>query len=186
MGKKKAAIVYINNETGIVAADVYKRDFIAAGGQVVAIETMIKKRPISPAPAQGARRQSGHHPPAGAGVRYPAGDCPDAPAWPQPADQLLFGRLQSETAPATRCRRRRRDRDLARTRVDDSEAVKAYVARWTKEVGREPNGLPYTQYLYDAPYLVAAVLNRSTTRKCRSRVRISATRCWRRKASSFR
>ena len=42
--------------------------------------------------------------------------------------------------------------------VDDSEAVKDYVARWTKEVGREPNGLPYTQYLYDAPYLVAAVL----------------------------
>jgi branched-chain amino acid transport system substrate-binding protein len=42
--------------------------------------------------------------------------------------------------------------------VEDSEAVKAYVARWTKEVGREPNGLPYTQYLYDAPYLVAAVL----------------------------
>ena len=39
MGKKKAAIVYINNETGIVAADVYKRDFTAAGGQIVAIET---------------------------------------------------------------------------------------------------------------------------------------------------
>ena len=31
------------------------------------------------------------------------------------------------------------------------------MARWKKEVGREPNGLPYTQYLYDAPYLVAAV-----------------------------
>ena len=42
--------------------------------------------------------------------------------------------------------------------VDDSDAVKTYVARWTKEVGREPNGLPYTQYLYDAPYLIAAVL----------------------------
>ena len=26
-----------------------------------------------------------------------------------------------------------------------------------KEVGRAPNGLPYTQYLYDTPALVAAV-----------------------------
>jgi branched-chain amino acid transport system substrate-binding protein len=42
--------------------------------------------------------------------------------------------------------------------ADDSDKVKTYVARWVKEVGREPNGLPYTQYLYDAPYLVAAVL----------------------------
>ena len=29
--------------------------------------------------------------------------------------------------------------------------------RWQKDKGREPNGLPYTQYLYDAPYLVAEV-----------------------------
>jgi len=39
----------------------------------------------------------------------------------------------------------------------DDPAVKSYVERWQKEVGREPNGLPYTQYLYDAPYIVAAV-----------------------------
>jgi branched-chain amino acid transport system substrate-binding protein len=49
--------------------------------------------------------------------------------------------------------------------VADSEAVKAYVARWVKEVGREPNGLPYTQYLYDAPYLVAAVLKSLDSKK---------------------
>ncbi|MCE3246599.1 MAG: Extracellular ligand-binding receptor, partial [Geminicoccaceae bacterium] len=41
--------------------------------------------------------------------------------------------------------------------VTDSPAVAAYVERWKKEVGREPNGLPYTQYLYDAPFIVAAV-----------------------------
>src|SRR6476620_5359367 len=39
MGKKKAAIVYINNETGSVAAEVYKKVFTAAGGQIVANET---------------------------------------------------------------------------------------------------------------------------------------------------
>src|SRR5262245_37750819 len=31
MGKKKAAIVYINNETGIVASQVYKKVFTASG-----------------------------------------------------------------------------------------------------------------------------------------------------------
>jgi len=35
MGKKKAAVVYINNETGVVAAEVYKKAFTAAGGQVL-------------------------------------------------------------------------------------------------------------------------------------------------------
>ena len=41
--------------------------------------------------------------------------------------------------------------------ADDSPAVHDYVERWKREVGREPNGLPYTQYLHDAPYIVAAV-----------------------------
>jgi branched-chain amino acid transport system substrate-binding protein len=49
--------------------------------------------------------------------------------------------------------------------VDDSEKVKEYVARWQTEVGREPNGLPYTQYLYDAPYLVAAVFKSLSDKK---------------------
>ena len=43
MGKKKAAVVYINNETGIVAAEVYKKAFTAAGGQVVAYEAYDQK-----------------------------------------------------------------------------------------------------------------------------------------------
>lgn len=41
--------------------------------------------------------------------------------------------------------------------AQDSATVREYVERWKKEKGREPNGLPYTQYLHDAPYLVADV-----------------------------
>jgi branched-chain amino acid transport system substrate-binding protein len=41
--------------------------------------------------------------------------------------------------------------------AQDSPKVAEYVERWKKEKGRAPNGLPYTQYLYDAPYLVADV-----------------------------
>src|SRR5260221_9489167 len=34
MGKKKAAVIFINNETGIVSAEVYRKVFTATGGQV--------------------------------------------------------------------------------------------------------------------------------------------------------
>jgi len=43
--------------------------------------------------------------------------------------------------------------------------VKEYVARWVKEVGREPNGLPYTEYLYDAPYMVADIFKALDSKK---------------------
>ncbi len=38
MGKKRAAVLYINNETGTVAAQIYRDVFSKAGGQVVAYE----------------------------------------------------------------------------------------------------------------------------------------------------
>jgi branched-chain amino acid transport system substrate-binding protein len=39
----------------------------------------------------------------------------------------------------------------------DNPNVAAFIERWKKEMGRAPNGLPYTQYLYDYPYIVAAI-----------------------------
>src|SRR6476661_3584148 len=158
MGKKKAAIVYINNETGIVAAEVYKKAFTAAGGQVVAYEAydqkatdftgaLLKVRASNPdmihlhglvsdSPQVIAQmRQLGLAQPISSySVAY-------NPKLVQQLGAAAEGVIATSLAPG----------------VDDSEAVKSYVARWTKEVGREPNGLPYTQYLYDAPYLIAAV-----------------------------
>src|SRR6185436_37212 len=43
--------------------------------------------------------------------------------------------------------------------VAERSQVKDYVARWQSKENRVPNGLPYTQYLHDAPYLVAAVFD---------------------------
>jgi len=159
MGKKKAAVVYINNETGVVAAEVYRKAFTAAGGQVVAYEAydpkatdftgaLLKVRSANPdmihlqglvsdTPQVIAQmRQLGLAQPISSySVAY-------NPKLVQQLGAAAEGVIATSLAPG----------------VDDSEAVKAYVARWIKEVGREPNGLPYTQYLYDAPYLVAAVL----------------------------
>ena len=43
MGKKKAAVLFINNETGIGAAKVYSDTFTKAGGEVVAYEAYDQK-----------------------------------------------------------------------------------------------------------------------------------------------
>jgi branched-chain amino acid transport system substrate-binding protein len=166
MGKKKAAVVYINNETGIVAAEVYKKAFTAAGGQVVAYEAydqkatdftgaLLKVRASNPdmihlhglvsdSPQVIAQmRQLGLNQPISSySVAY-------NPKLVQQLGGAAEGLIATSLAPG----------------VEDSDAVKAYVARWVKEVGREPNGLPYTQYLYDAPYLVAAVFKSLDTKK---------------------
>src|SRR4029453_18585368 len=158
MSKRKAAIVYINNETGSVAAEVYKKVFTAAGGQIVANETydpkatdftgpLLKVRAANPdiihfqglvsdTPQVIAQmRQHGLKPPI---TTYSAAFNPKLI---QQLGAAAEGVIATSLAPG----------------AEDSEKVKAYVARWQKDVGREPNGLPYTQYLYDAPYMVAAV-----------------------------
>jgi len=166
MGKKKAAVVYINNESGVVSAEVYKKTFTAAGGEVVAYEAydpkatdftgvLLKVRTANPdmihlqglvsdTPQVIAQmRQLGLAQPISSySVAY-------NPKLIQQLGAAAEGVIATSLAPG----------------VDDSEAVKSYVARWTKEVGREPNGLPYTQYLYDAPYLVAAVLKSLDSKK---------------------
>ena len=50
IGAKKAAVVYINNDTGIVAAQVYRRQVTKAGGEVVAYEAYDPKATTLPAP----------------------------------------------------------------------------------------------------------------------------------------
>jgi len=42
--------------------------------------------------------------------------------------------------------------------VADLPAVAAYVERWKKEKGREPNNVPVTQYLYDGAYIIKALV----------------------------
>jgi branched-chain amino acid transport system substrate-binding protein len=158
MGKKKAAIVYINNETGIVAAEVYKKVFTASGGTIVANETYDPKATDFTGPLLKVRAAS----PDIIHLQGLVSDTPQVIAQmrqlgltqpitsysvafnPKLIEQLgaaAEGVIATSLAPG----------------VDDSDKVKTYVARWVKDVGREPNGLPYTHYLYDAPYLVAAV-----------------------------
>ncbi|MCO5090597.1 ABC transporter substrate-binding protein [Bosea sp. (in: a-proteobacteria)] len=158
MGKKKAAVVFINNESGVVAADVYKDAFTKAGGQVVAFEAYDPKATDWTGPLLKVRAAQ----PDIIHVQGVVGDIPQVIAQmrqlgmnqtissysaiynPKFLEQLgkgAEGVIATSLAPG----------------ADDAPAVKTYLERWAKEVGREPNGLPYTQYLYDAAYVVAAV-----------------------------
>jgi branched-chain amino acid transport system substrate-binding protein len=166
MGKKKAAIVFINADTGTAAAEVYKKVFTAAGGQIVAYEAydpkatdftgqLLKVRVANPdiihlqglvsdTPQVIAQMRQ-------LGLTQPITSYSVAfnPKLIQQLGAAAEGVIATSLAPG----------------AGDSEKVKDYVARWVKEVGREPNGLPYTQYLYDAPYLVADVFKALDSKK---------------------
>jgi branched-chain amino acid transport system substrate-binding protein len=158
MGKKKAAIVYINNETGLVAADVYRRVFTAAGGQIVANETYDPKATDFTGPLLKVRA-------ANPDIIHLQGLISDTPQVIAQMRQLgLTQPITSYSAafnPKLVQQLGAAAEGVIATSLapgaDESDKVKEYVARWVKEVGREPNGLPYTQYLYDAPYMVAAI-----------------------------
>ncbi len=158
LAKKRAAVLYINNETGVVAAQIYRDVFTKAGGQVVAYEaydpkasdwtgSLLKVRVANPdivhiqglvadTPQVIAQMRQ-------LGLTQPVSSY-SAVYNPKLIEQLgraSEGVIATSLAPGV-----------------EQPAVKDYVDRWIKEVGREPNGLPYTQYLYDAPYIVARVL----------------------------
>ncbi|MFZ4786889.1 MAG: ABC transporter substrate-binding protein [Beijerinckiaceae bacterium] len=158
MGKKKAAVLFINNETGIGSATVYRDTFTKAGGQVVAYEAYDQKATDFTGPLLKIRA-------ANPEIIHLQGLVAESPQVIAQARQLgitvpitsysgIYNQKLIEQLGAAA------ENVIATSLapgVEDSPLVKDYVDRWVKEVGRPPNGLPYTQYLYDAPALIAAV-----------------------------
>ena len=158
MGKRRAALVFVNDETGVAGAEIFRDVFSKLGGQVVASETYDSRATDFTGPILKAR--SGR--PDTVHVQGQVSDTPQIiaqmrqlgltqtissyaaiynPRFIQALGAAAEGVIATSLAPD----------------VQDSPKVAEYVARWKREKGREPNGLPYTQYLYDAPYLVTAV-----------------------------
>ncbi|CAN5889744.1 ABC transporter substrate-binding protein [soil metagenome] len=153
--KKSAAVLYIHNDSGVEGARVYRDAFTQAGGKVVAFEAydaqatdytgaILKVRSSNPdvihiqglvsdLPQVVAQlRQLGLTQPI---TTYSAGYNPKV------VEQLgaaAEGMVVSTLAPS----------------ADQSPAVAKFVERWQQTEKRVPNGLPYTQYLYDMPYLI--------------------------------
>jgi branched-chain amino acid transport system substrate-binding protein len=158
LGKKRAAVVFVNNESGIVAANVYREVFTKAGGEVVAFEAYDPKASDYTGAILKVRS-------ANADIIHVQGVVGDIPQVIAQMRQLGLQQVVTSYSaiynPKFIVQLGKAAENVIATSLapgaDDSPPVKAYVERWKKEVGREPNGLPYTQYLYDAPYIVARV-----------------------------
>ena len=158
LAKKRVAVIYINNETGIEAAKVYRTQFEKSGGQIVAYETydpkatdftgaLLKVRAANPEmihlhglvaemPLVIAQMRQ-----LGMTQRVTSYAGAYNPQMIEKAGKGAEGLIVTSLAPDER----------------QNPNVAGYLERWKKAENRIPNGLPYTQYLYDSAYLVAAL-----------------------------
>lgn len=158
LGKRKAAVLYINNDTGIDAAKIYKATFEKAGGQIVTYEAYDPKATEFSGMLLKLRA-------AAPDMVHIHGLLTDLPMVMAQMRQLgLQQRISSYSAGYNQ---KLLDQLGAAAEgfivtslapgVDDNPKVQGFLDRWKKEHNRAPNGLPYIQYQYDA-VLVAAEL----------------------------
>lgn len=155
LGRRRVAIVYVNNDTGKEGAAAFKSAFETKGGTVVLDEAypadqadftglVLQLRVANPdeihihgvvADTTALLSQIKQ-----LGITTPVDSYQNAfnPAMVRQIGPAANGLIVSSMAP---------------TAANDP-AVAKYVARWKKDMGREPNGLPYTQYFYDSAWLV--------------------------------
>lgn len=158
MGKRRAAILFVNNETGTEGAKVVRQSFLDAGGQVVAYEgyeaeradytgLVLKVRAANPDVVHihsvirdftaivAQLRQ------LGSTVQVTSYQTAFNPQMIKELGKASEGIIVTAMAPS----------------VEDNKNLPAYLERWKKAHNREPNGLPYTQFFYDSVYIVAAL-----------------------------
>lgn len=160
LGKRTAAVLYVNNESGVDAAKIYRSVFEKEGGRVVVYEAydpnvtdytgmLLKVRNANPdiVHVQGLvadlplviaqMRQLGLQQRV---TTYSVGTNPKII---EQLGKAAEGLIATTLAPGPQINPR----------------VGEFVERWKKETGRVPNGLPYTQYLYDEPYIIAQLFD---------------------------
>ena len=158
LAKRRAAVLYINNETGIDAAKLYRDTFTDAGGQVVAYEAYDPKATEFTGMLLKARAAN----PDTVHIHGLTADTPQVIAQmrqlgmtqrvtsysaaynPKILEQLgpaAEGLIVTSLAPG----------------VNDNPNVQKLLDRWKAEQNRVPNGLPYDQYQYDMVWLTKAL-----------------------------
>lgn len=156
LGAKTAAVLYINNDSGVDGAAIYRSAFEKAGGKIVAYEAydpkatdytgmLLKLRVANPdiIHIQGLivdlpqvltqMRQLGIK------QRVSTYSIGYNPAMIAQLGDTAEGLLVSSLAPS----------------ATDNPNVSGFIERWKTTEKRMPNGLSYTQYAYDTAYLVA-------------------------------
>ena len=155
---RRVAVLYANNDSGVEAAKVYKTIFEKAGGQIVAYETYDPKATDFTGMLLKVRS-------ANADFIHLHGLVAEMPIVIAQMRQLGINQRVSTYSggynPQMVEKAGKGAEGLIVTSLAPNEKqnsnVGPYIERWKKAENRIPNGLPYTQYLYDAAYLVAAL-----------------------------
>jgi branched-chain amino acid transport system substrate-binding protein len=160
LGKRTAAVLYVNNETGIDAARVYRSVFEKAGGRVVVYEAYDPKLTDYTGMLLKLRN-------ANPDIVHIQGLVADLPLVIAQMRQLGLQQRVSTYSVGTNPKIIEQLGKAAEGLIATSLApgpeinprVAEFVERWKKEKGRVPNGLPYTEYLYDEPYIIAQLFD---------------------------
>jgi branched-chain amino acid transport system substrate-binding protein len=160
LGKRTAGVLYVNNESGIEGAKVYRSAFEKEGGKVVVFEAYDLKSTDYTGMLLKLRN-------ANPDMVHIQGLVADLPQVIAQMRQLGLQQRISTYAVGYNVKIIEQLGKAAEGLIvtslapgpKDNPRVAEYVERWKTEMGRVPNGLPYTQYLYDEPYIIAALFD---------------------------
>jgi branched-chain amino acid transport system substrate-binding protein len=155
----RTAVLYLNDESGIYAARIFREKFEARGGKVVAFESYepnatdytgaILKIKVANAEAVYLHGNAGDTPQAvlqmrQLGVAQPILSYAAAytPTLIRQVGAQADGLIVATLAPSP----------------TDSPKVQAFEARWVKETGRPSENLPVLLYFYDVAFIVKALV----------------------------
>lgn len=158
MNKRRAAVLYINNDTGLYAARLYEDVFKKIGGEIVTVQSyeptatdytaallQIKQSNPDIIHLQGLVSDS---PQVIAQMRQ-LGIHQTVTSYPGLYNQKLLDQLGEAAGDIIIC-----------SMAPDSTVhapVQAYLERWKTRKGRTPYGVQYTQYVGDSAYIVKAL-----------------------------
>lgn len=156
LGAKTAAVVYVNNDSGVEGAAIYKNVFEKAGGKIVAYEAYDPKATDHTGVLLKLRV-------ANPDIVHIQGLVADMPQVLAQMRQLgLKQRVSTYSIgynPAMIAQLGAASEGLIVTSLapsaTDNPNVRGFIERWKTAEKRMPNGLSYTQYSYDSAYLVA-------------------------------
>ena len=152
LGKRNAAVLFVNNESGVDGAKIYRSVFEKEGGKVVVYEAYDVKSTDYTGMLLKLRN-------ANPEIVHIQGLVADLPQVIAQMRQLGLQQRISTYAVGYNVKIIQQLGKAAEGLIvtslapgpQDNPRVAAYVERWKTEMGRVPNGLPYTQYLYDEP-----------------------------------
>jgi branched-chain amino acid transport system substrate-binding protein len=158
LNRRRAAVLYINNDTGLYAAQVYQDIFKKNGGEVVSVESY---EPTVTDYTGALLKIKSSNP----DIIHLQGLVADMPQVIAQMRQL--GIHQTVTSYDALYNTKMLDQlgtgagDIIIALVSPIEEVhppvKGYLQRWTERKGRVPYGLAVTEYVGDSPYIIKAL-----------------------------